>query len=423
MFPEDRLQRVFAQARWWGTVALLFVTLALAALLAAKLAVLTATGYWFLLPFVLQSWRTVLLLALLVLLLGLWGRVPDGPSLAPRRLYADRRRWGLALLLGAALPAAVLGERARNEPAPNALGLRASVPDGEFWIDDEHPHRPRALVTTNALGFRDEAWSAAPRPGSVRLAVIGDSYVFGAGVPRAEGLLDRQVEAALRGRHPEQDFEVLNVAYPGWGFVSYFQAARRLLDHARPQAIVIGSLGVSDWHLLEHNQVLQFAGPAAYRLLRALGTVDELHEASVLHAAAVSRDPQRTLSGEEHVERALRELLEAADAAGTEVVVWEYYEPFRFFDRFQAHRRFHRAGWPPGFDRRWDGWGNDPHLAIPIDRHPTGEANRLIAEHLAPLLARLAVRGGSGKLEASEPEAPAPGASERGAADSAGARP
>jgi hypothetical protein len=236
----------------------------------------------------------------------------------------------------------------------------------------------------------------------VRLAVIGDSYVFGKGVPEVEGLLDRRLEAALSAGAPGRRFEVQNLGYPGWGHFTYVAVARRALARYRPRAIVIGTLGLSDYDLLDYQQQLELVGPLGLRLLGALGAAEDLKELSLLYSVDLGRHPpgDGTVAGEKRLAAELEALLAEADASGAEVILWDYYEPMEFFRRFEAHPRFHRLGWPEGFPRGWDGWGMDPRLAIPVDRHPTGAANALVASHLAPALLSLLDAGAAERANA-----------------------
>ena len=98
-------------------------------------------------------------------------------------------------------------------------------------VEDHNPNRPQYPYHINALGFREPEWTAERRQGVTRGVVIGDSYVFGIGVP-ADETLPRHLGDALRARHPGRDIEVLNLGMPGNNFASYvdlYRAARQRL--------------------------------------------------------------------------------------------------------------------------------------------------------------------------------------------------
>lgn len=383
--PSEKLR---AAVVWMAGFALVMLVLHGALALAAKILAVAASGLW---PFayeVLGSWRTILLAAMLLTLVGLCGIHPNLPSRAELRRH--RRRW----LIGTLACLAVVGARGfRHHVSVNELGLMVDDPSSTFWVDRGHPTRPPALVTTNALGFRDDAWVRGPT-GKRRVLIVGDSYVYGKGIPDAEGLIDRQLERELLRIDPTGRWEVMNAGFPGWGYFTYFDAARRLLREFRPRVVIVASLGISDWDLLDYQQQLERFGGIGLRVLATLGVAEELKEASVLYARRLAGTPtelDRAL-GSDVLRRDVELLLADAERLDADVVLWDYYVPIPYFDAFADQPRFHRAGWPDGFDRRWDGWGQDPRVAIPGDRHPTEQANAIISGHLAPQILAL-VRG------------------------------
>jgi hypothetical protein len=83
----------------------------------------------------------------------------------------------------------------------------------------------RTTVETNSHGFRSPEYDVEPEPGTVRLALFGDSEVFGVGVDEQD-MLNRKMEELLNrsgGR-----YEVLNFAIPGTGTI----VQERLLERA-----------------------------------------------------------------------------------------------------------------------------------------------------------------------------------------------
>ncbi|MBU2488377.1 MAG: SGNH/GDSL hydrolase family protein [Proteobacteria bacterium] len=84
------------------------------------------------------------------------------------------------------------------------------------------------LPPVNAEGFRDVDHTGQSRPGVVRVACIGDSVVYGYGVPFS-GSLSRRLEEVL-GRYGVRA-EVFNFSRPGWSPLQYRLAYER---HARP---------------------------------------------------------------------------------------------------------------------------------------------------------------------------------------------
>ena len=82
-------------------------------------------------------------------------------------------------------------------------------------------------VQTNNLGFRDEVdYVVEGEDDTLRVLLLGDSLVFGAGVP-FEQTIGEALERELEARHPDQATEVMNWGVPGFG-----QEQERLLLEA-----------------------------------------------------------------------------------------------------------------------------------------------------------------------------------------------
>ncbi|HEX7614612.1 MAG TPA: GDSL-type esterase/lipase family protein [Thermoanaerobaculia bacterium] len=103
---------------------------------------------------------------------------------------------------------------------PNIAGLRSDEP----W---------QASVRTNALGFRDDE-HAGKDSGIIRVAVLGDSFVFGSGVGQGEVLTQRL--AARLG----PSFEVVNLGVPGYGTDQALLTLRRWGPRLSPDVVLVG---------------------------------------------------------------------------------------------------------------------------------------------------------------------------------------
>lgn len=90
-----------------------------------------------------------------------------------------------------------------------ALRLAGTAPpEVPHPADDD---RDRVPVRLNPLGLRED-WDVVPprRPGQTRVAMLGDSFVFGEGVRRDEAM-PAALERALTARVPSRAFEVFNL--------------------------------------------------------------------------------------------------------------------------------------------------------------------------------------------------------------------
>jgi hypothetical protein len=85
--------------------------------------------------------------------------------------------------------------------------------------------RPHVLYTYNSSGFRGPEWSGTREPDTTRIALIGDSFVFGSGV-EAGDTLDRALAGRLSEVSPARRFEVLNLGVPGNNIASHVKLCR-----------------------------------------------------------------------------------------------------------------------------------------------------------------------------------------------------
>lgn len=105
----------------------------------------------------------------------------------------------------------------------------------------ESPHFPAVQVHTNSAGFRGTREYAREKPGGViRIAALGDSFVFGFGVQDPEAF-----PALLESR--DQVREVLNLGVPGYGIDQIYLSYREIARHYRPDIVLIGIFPEDFW--------------------------------------------------------------------------------------------------------------------------------------------------------------------------------
>src|SRR5262249_22694550 len=128
------------------------------------------------------------------------------------RLAGGRRLWGAV----AVMALAYIGVGYPLTLRPDDLhyfGSLSTLAPNLPAVDSLPGHQP-ALYRTNGFGFRGTDFDERRRDGVVRVALIGDSYVFGIGVA-ADGTLAARLAAELSRRWPDDKFEVLNLGIPG----------------------------------------------------------------------------------------------------------------------------------------------------------------------------------------------------------------
>jgi hypothetical protein len=125
----------------------------------------------------------------------------------------------LGLLAGSLLVTALLAEVGVRFLAPQVLesppNIYAADPTlGHKLIPslDREVRDPEWIirVQANSRGFRDREWPYEKTPGTVRIVGIGDSFLFGYGVPADASVLSRLGrDLALAAKSSTSDFPVM----------------------------------------------------------------------------------------------------------------------------------------------------------------------------------------------------------------------
>ena len=116
-------------------------------------------------------------------------------------------------------------------------------PHAGFWNLSEG----RVYVTTNSAGFRDREHSIQKPPGTIRIAVLGDSFSEAAQVKLQDtfwSVLERELAGcpALRGR----TVEVLNFGISGYGTTQELQMLRHNVWQYQPDIVMLAFLPGND---------------------------------------------------------------------------------------------------------------------------------------------------------------------------------
>jgi hypothetical protein len=196
--------------------------------------------------------------------------------------------WSRFLL---ALPMALVALALLHPPyvlMANKFGLVAMVPPFNFSADYPNiPGKEGYPVCTfehNSLGYRD----VEPSPSKSmkrRVLVVGDSYVWGDGIPSNQETLPYRLRAALEKDAPGR-YEVIAAAYPGAGVYGYHRTIITLQPVMDPDIVVIGFLGMADFQPYDSQARLDQMPGSRFlvNLLVNLGVVQQFHWASVIHA-------------------------------------------------------------------------------------------------------------------------------------------
>jgi GDSL-like Lipase/Acylhydrolase family len=101
---------------------------------------------------------------------------------------------------------------------------------------------PDTRFHTSAQGFRDDDYALAKPPGTFRIVGLGDSLMFGWGVPQGRDYLGI-VERRLNRDHAERPWEVINTAVPGYNTVMELETLRSRALPYGPDLVIVGYCG------------------------------------------------------------------------------------------------------------------------------------------------------------------------------------
>jgi len=140
------------------------------------------------------------------------------------------------------------GEEALRDPEVQRAVIQ-KLTEGNNNTFDSHPdadvarvllpNSQRGTSSTNAMGMRERAFALEKPAGTVRIVLLGDSYVFGLNVAEPErfgAVLER--ELAARAPEPKPRFECLHLAVNSWNIESECAYLRRQLDRLRPDLVI-----------------------------------------------------------------------------------------------------------------------------------------------------------------------------------------
>ena len=308
-----------------------------------------------------------------------------GPTPARRGVRWGRRTvrglaWGVFLV--AALDRTFVPARARwnavlarnmfDLSAPHVCRLMPETPP--YALD---ANNVRHSVRVNRQGFRGRDFVLArARPDDLRVAIFGDSLVFGIGVDQHQTLAV-QLEAALRAELPGRGVEVMNFGVPCTTIVTAASNALHAALPYQPDAMVFSmSTNLAPFDIcarlrqIERSRVLRWmiTWPRGIELVNSL-------QQRVFSLGVEEAAQSRTLA-------ALTELVPVQRREGFVLAFFQFWNGPGLDETLRSVR-------PPELDVLTVRDGTDfatytQRWAIPGDGHPTVEGQR----HYAGMLAR-----------------------------------
>jgi hypothetical protein len=290
---------------------------------------------------------------------------------------------------------------------PNEFGFYTGEPfPARFLQPADQPGIPWMHVVTNSLSYRDEEWSPDAAPGVRRVLLVGDSFVWGYGIPTKEGMLDTFLEHELnRQSGADERWEVINIAISPSALPYYMEGLKVVNRVAGAEVLVMSVLGSSDLLPVDEPMITRNLPGWLVRWLNLGEIVADIHRGLVRYLRACMATDCELYWAD--LEQAFRLLLDEVQARGAHLIVWDPGEtsvPHRFFDPFLSKDNLLFMNWP--VDVGLDGspercgetntcsWREDPaYVLLPgKDNHPTPLANEMIARAIAGRILSIPVR-------------------------------
>ncbi|MBI1309698.1 hypothetical protein GC176_00200 [bacterium] len=137
----------------------------------------------------------------------------------------------------------------------------ANVPNS-VW---KHDAEGESLVRINRFGFRDENWPVEADDDTVRVAVLGDSFVAAHEVDEAERfteLLEKELDAATKSA----EVDVMNFGVRGYGTAQELMTYRHVVRDFAPDVVLLAVFTGND--IVNNCRALQRAAKRPYFNIR-----------------------------------------------------------------------------------------------------------------------------------------------------------
>jgi hypothetical protein len=270
---------------------------------------------------------------------------------SPTPSTGRRRRRGVAVALGVLVPVLMLVAtelvlRATGHGPPPPLRLGSNGADGDslspthgiFRADDERGFALKSGYRARAdhagpYAIGDWPWRGRPAepapPGTVRVAVLGDSSAYGLGLDPCETLAERiALELEHRGR-PRSEVQVLNFGVPAYTTVQSARVLDDVLAAYEPTVVVLyvgawndqsPAKGATDEELLA-SPPGPLARTALAHALRRFRESDADQRVDESDAKTDADSPVRRRVAAAEIEPRVRRMIERTRTAGATAVV------------------------------------------------------------------------------------------------------
>jgi hypothetical protein len=340
-------------------------------------------------------------LALTFQLVGPFGAVHVRESFAPMRPFLIapfallallrgplRRWWRMPTAMALAFLCGTLAAACRphsSHPIVNRLGLVCAPPNRVDVQDFSHhtnkDNYPVCRFEYNSLGYRDREPSFSTRDGRRRILLVGNSFIWGDGIPSNEETLGYLLRDELDRRAPGR-FVVMSAAYPALGLYGYGRILKTVAPVYNPD-IVLAQYAPFEGHMLSDPQFLFDRLPANRFMRNAVLSINGIwcmNEAIVVVGYSI-------FAGRRAIGNSIMDPAALLADIARQSVQDRYRVVFFMYDYEEGHEM--QPVTFPGpiarldLPRPWQYSGAASDLWYAKDYHPKPKLNRLVAAYLA----------------------------------------
>jgi hypothetical protein len=302
--------------------------------------------------------------------------------LVAARRFAASRGLGLRHALPASLAVLLLGLLAwkrslRPITFHDFFGVWTPIAS-QRWTDSR-PGLPHITYRHDRHGFRGAGFEDAKAKGRVRVALVGDSFIFGLGVEE-EQTLKGYLDEELARRGLADKVEVLNLGIPGANLATHVRMVERARERLNADVIVLGLFEDNDlsaWDIQDEIEESARFGPFSLGVL-VLGERPAVGLATVF---AKIRGCASALATFDAIEPRLAEL--RAREGNPPLIVLDYFSHHE-----EVERRF-LARPNVAFIATAERGEPPPEHHIPGDGHPSARGNEAFAARVIEKLLAL----------------------------------
>lgn len=270
-----------------------------------------------------------------------------------------------------------------------ALGVKGTLRRGNYhdfhgiWTQspsqswtDTRPTLPHITYRHDASGFRGAGFDEKKAPGILRVALVGDSFIFGLGVEENQ-TLEARLEEELAARGLGGKVEVLNLGVPGANLGTHVRMYRIARETLAADAVVMGVFednDLTDWDV--QDEITQLAEPSPFSLgCFLLGERPAIILATVL---AQARGCTSALAAFAQIEPRLA-AMRAQDGAPPLIILDYFTHHAEVRSRFESRPN-------TSFIATAVNGQKSPEYHIPGDGHPSVRGNQYFAGLVAEKL-------------------------------------